>query len=97
LCLRRGHGIFFGPHEPGVRHTITPLRQDPDTGPAEPLTLQCPSTASAGRKLTRSTLGGSYGAPSSGSGVSAANFSGESIVPFFSSAHLQALPQICLL
>jgi hypothetical protein len=30
------------------------------TGPAEPGILQCPSTASSGRKLTRMILGGSY-------------------------------------
>jgi hypothetical protein len=30
------------------------------TGPADPGTLQCPSTASSGRKLTRMIRGGSY-------------------------------------
>ncbi len=38
---------------------VTAPRQDDETGPADPETLQCPSTASSGRKLTRITLGGS--------------------------------------
>ena len=39
----------------------TTARQDPETGPPEPAILQCPRTASSGRRLTATTLGGWYG------------------------------------
>ena len=43
--------------EPKVRQGNT-LRHPPEIGPAAPETLQWPSTASSGRRLTRTTWGG---------------------------------------
>ena len=49
--------LMLGTHDPNVRQER--VMQDPDTGPADPVILQCPSTASSGRKLTATTFGGS--------------------------------------
>jgi hypothetical protein len=51
--------FFRGYYEPCVRHG-TPERHPPLTGPADPVVLQWPSTASSGRRLTRTTFGGLY-------------------------------------
>jgi hypothetical protein len=44
-------------YEPYERQDTNALH-DPLVGPEDPQTLQCPSTASSGRKLTRTTCGG---------------------------------------
>src|SRR5271167_3556025 len=59
ICMRKCHGRsrLSPAQDPKVRQGNT-LRHPPEIGPAAPETLQWPSTASSGRRLTRTTWGG---------------------------------------
>src|SRR5208282_459499 len=63
VCRVRRHeasAVFLGiAHDPMLRQCKA--AHESVTGPPEPAILQCPRTASSGRRLTIVTFGGSYG------------------------------------
>src|SRR5580658_8012520 len=59
LFLGSQHWDSLPSHDPNVLQETNDRQEELATGPMAPVTLQCPSTASSGRRLTRMTLGGS--------------------------------------